>query len=853
MALEFKTETGPRLDTLEDLYPLSPLQQGMLFHTLESPESGVYFEQSVFTIEGRLDVVAFERAWQTVINRHSILRSSFLWQNLDTPVQAVYRRVDVPIEERDWRGSTAETQTQLLKEYLTGDRSSGFDLETAPLIRLALFRTDDEVYKFVFSRHHLILDRWSRSVVNREVFACYEAFRRNEDPALPKAHAYGDYISWIAAQDKDAAERYWRKKLKGLTASTTITNYEQRQDATEFGKNFDDQRIRLSQSDAERLRDVARQNKLTLSTVVQAAWAMLLARYTGTDDVVFGVTMSGRSAALPDIESRVGLFINTLPLRARVPLGATVIEWLRALQLQQQELQEYEYCSLLDIHRWSEIPAGEPLFQSLLVFENLPVSTRHKQGEDGLVIQGDRGYGSATGYPLTLIAAPGATLNLQLVYDRARFDAEFAGRMLLHLQTILDGIVAAPEQKLIDVPLLTAAETRLLDQSNDTQSPYDKELCGYQRIERQAALQPELIAVLNDDEQLTYAQLNGRANQLAHYLRTQGAAPETLVGVFLDRSVDMVVALLAIHKAGAAYVPLDPAFPKQRLSYMVQDAGVAILLTNSKLSGSLPDAEAIVVSIDTDSASISQQSDENLIPHSTAENLAYVIYTSGSTGKPKGVQIQHRSLTNFLVAMAREPGISSSDVLLAVTTLSFDIAGLELFLPLTTGARLVLVNAETAADAFDLKARIASSGATVMQATPATWRMLIDAGWGEANGLKVLCGGEALSSDLADELLRRGVTLSNMYGPTETTIWSTTCPVETAGRTVPIGRPIANPKVYVLAQAGHRVPGGVAGELHIGGAGLARGYLNLPALTAERFVPDPFSSVPGKRLYKTGD
>src|SRR5690242_18673328 len=256
----------------------------MLFHTLESPESGVYFEQSVFTIQGPLDVALFERSWQTVINRHSILRSSFLWRNLDTPVQAVYRRVDIAIEKQDWRGKAAEAQTQLLSEYLTLDRSSGFDLETAPLIRLALFRTEDDVHKFVFSRHHLILDRWSRSIVNREVFACYEAFRRNEDPILPKAHPYGDYISWIAAQDQHAAEAYWRKNLKGLTAPTTIAGYEQREDATEFGKNFDDQRIRLPQRNAERLKEFARQNKLTLSTVVQAAWAMLLARYAATNE-----------------------------------------------------------------------------------------------------------------------------------------------------------------------------------------------------------------------------------------------------------------------------------------------------------------------------------------------------------------------------------------------------------------------------------------------------------------------------------------------------------------------------------------------------------------------------------------
>ena len=851
MALEIKTESRAELENLEDLYPLSPMQQGMLFHTLEAPESGLYFEQSVFIIHGPLDVVSFERAWHTVIHRHTILRSSFLWQNLDTPVQAVYRRVEIPMEKQDWRERPAEVQDQLLQEYLAADRRRGFDPEKAPLIRLALFRTATDVHKFVFSRHHLVLDRWSRSIINTEVFACYEAFRRNEEPVLQEPRPYADYISWIAAQDQNAAEAYWRNNLKGLTAPTTIATYDQRADATQYGKKYDDQRIQLPQSDTERLREFARQNRLTLSTVIQAAWALLLARYSGDDDVLFGVTMSGRSAALRGIESMVGLFINTLPLRPRLSLDVTVIEWLRALQQQQQELQNYEYCSLIDIHKWSEIPPGQPLFQSLLVFENVPITARRERDNDGLVIRSDRTYGSATGYPLTLIAAPGANLNLQLVYDRARFDPEYAGRMLLHLQTILGRIVAGPNKKITNVSMVTAAEESLLDQWNRTERQYEKDVCVYQLIERQAAVQPDVVAVETEEKRLTYAELNARANQLARYLRTLGVTAETLVGVFLDRSVDMVVALLAIHKAGGAYVPIDPAFPKKRVSYMLEDADIAILLTNSSLSESLPGSKSRVVRVDTGWSLIAEESDKDLAPTATPENLAYVIYTSGSTGNPKGVQIEHRALANFLASVGREPGLGRQDVLLAVTTLSFDIAGLEIFLPLINGARLLIVNRETAADGFQLRDKIATSGATVMQATPATWQMLIDAGWHEGKGLKVLCGGEALSSDLANELLQRGVILWNMYGPTETTIWSTTGKVER--QPVSIGTPIANTQIYILDKGGNRVPPGVAGELHIGGDGLARCYLNLPEMTAERFVCDPFSTAPGRRLYKTGD
>jgi amino acid adenylation domain-containing protein len=853
MAVEITSpENRAEVENLEDLYQLSPMQLGMLFHTLEAPETGVYFEQSVSTIEGPLNPALFERAWQAVINRHSILRSAFLWQNLDSPVQLVHRRIDIAIDKQDWRDQPIELQNQLLDEYLSADRRRGFDVEQAPLIRLALFQTSNLVHKFVFSRHHLILDRWSRSIVNKEVFAYYDAFTRNEEPALDEPRPYGDYISWIAEQDQTAAQAYWRKNLKGLSSPTTIAARNLHPDESDRGRKFHDRRIQLSQAQSAVLRDFTRRNKLTLSTVVQAAWAVLLARYSGTDDVLFGVTVSGRTPALAGVESMVGLLINTLPLRTQLSFGAPVMDWLEALQRQQLELQNYEYSSLLDIHPWSEIPPGEPLFQSVLVFENLPVTARHERGDNTVVIRDDRTYGSATGYPLTLIATPAENLHLQLVYDCARFDAETVERMLVHLQTIIEGIIARPSQKIGEISIITPSEERLFEQWNDTTAVFE-DVCIYQLIERQSALRPAAIAVESDSAQLRYRELNSRANQLARHLRGMGVGPETLVGVFLERSVEMVVALLAIHKAGGAYVPLDPGFPAHRLSFMVEDADLRVLVTDASLAGALPSSAVSMVLIDNDWPKIAAASDEDLIPAVTPENLAYVIYTSGSTGNPKGVQIEHGALNNFLASMQREPGMTPGDVLLAVTTLSFDIAALEIFLPLITGARLIIAGAETAADGFQLREKLASSGATVMQATPATWQMLIDAGWREGTDLKVLCGGEALSIDLANELIARGATLWNMYGPTETTIWSTTCKLAPGRESVSIGRPIANTRVYILDRFGNRVPVGVAGELHITGAGLARGYLNRAELTAGSFISHSFSSEPDQRLYKTGD
>jgi amino acid adenylation domain-containing protein len=548
----------------------------------------------------------------------------------------------------------------------------------------------------------------------------------------------------------------------------------------------------------------------------------------------------------------VGLFINTLPLRAQVRFDTTVIDWLQSLQRQQLELQNYEYSSLLDIHGWSEIPADEPLFQSLLVFENLPVTARHERGDSSIAIRSDRTYGSATGYPLTLLATPATNLHLQLVYDSERFDAETIERMLAHLQMIIEGIIVDPNRKLSDVAMLTAAEEKLFEQWNDTSAVFE-DVCVHQLVERQAGLRPEAVAVESDSKQLRYGELNARANQLARHLRAMGVGPDTWVGVFLERSVDVVVALLAIHKAGGAYVPLDPAFPAQRLSFMAQDADLKVLLTETTLAHALPPSAASIVLVDDDWPKIARESDENLIPNVTPENLAYAIYTSGSTGNPKGVQIEHRGLTNFLLAMQREPGMTPDDVLLAITTLSFDITGLDIFLPLITGARVIIAHTETAADGFQLREKLASSGATVLQATPATWQMLIDAGWRDGRGLKGLCGGEALSIDLANELMARGVTLWNVYGPTETTVWCTTYKVERGVGPVYIGKPIANMRFYILDKFGNRVPVGVAGELHIAGVGLGRGYLNQPALTAASFISDCFSTEAGQRLYKTCD
>jgi amino acid adenylation domain-containing protein len=838
---------------LEDLYQLSPMQLGMLFHSIYAPGSGVFVSQSLFNISGKLDVAAFERAWQRVVERHAILRTSFLWEELEAPVQAVQRRISLPIEKQDWRDLDAGEQAKRLAGYFAADGKHEFDLTRAPLLRLALFQLADDAYKFLLSAHHILLDRWSRSVVQKEVFAFYKAFSRGEELHLERPRPYGEFIAWLGQQDKKTAETYWRSRLKGFSAPTSLVFDRRPADLAEENRHYDTERFQLSVQETDQLKALAREHKLTLNTFIQGVWSLLLSRYSSEEDVLFGVTVLGRPPSLRGVESMVGLFINTLPLRVQVPPEGAVWPWLKYLQEQQVSLQQYEHSSLIDIQGWSEIPRGLPLFNSFVVFENIPVSNTFQTDDGGLKIEHELGM-SSTGYPLAVLAFPGSNLRIGLTYDLARFEAEHVRQMAGHFRNLFRAIIADPKRKLSQLPLLTREEQRrILEQWNKTDTEYEKDSCIHQLFERQASRTPHAVAVQSEDQQLTYVELNDRSNRLAHYLRKRGVGHETRVAICVERSLEMMVGLLSILKAGAAYVPLDPAFPKERLAFMIADANVPVLLTQQHLRSALPSHQATVIALDSDWEMIARESAAEPTNGSTPEDLAYVIYTSGSTGKPKGVEISHRALTNFLCSVRQEPGLMAQDVMLSVTTLSFDIAALELYLPLITGARLVVVSRETAVDGNLLKEALVQSRATVVQATPATWKMLIDAGWTGNKQLKVLCGGDALSRELANRLFELVGSLWNMYGPTETTIWSTTCKIESTSGPVSIGRPLANTQVYLLDVALNPVPVGIVGELHIGGDGLARGYLNRPELTAQKFIPHPFSNDPDKRIYKTGD
>jgi amino acid adenylation domain-containing protein len=851
---------------IENIYELSPIQQGILFHSLYESESGAYFVQLSYGLRGMVNIAAFERAWQRVVAHHPPLRTSFHWEGLDKPLQVVHKKVQLPLEQLDWRGITPEEQQEKFQAFLLSDRQQGFNLSDESLLRLTLIRLGERHYHFVWSSHHIILDGWSGALVFKDFALLYEAFCRGEEIPLQSGDRFADYIAWLQQQDLSQAEAFWRQTLQGVTAPTPLTNLEVQSLSAQPEKYFE-QSLKLSPATTTTLKSWAKQHQLTLNTIVQGAWALLLSRYSGENEVVYGVTVSGRPVDLPAAESMVGIFINTLPLRVKLDAEMLLLPWLGQLQRQLLEIRQYEYTPLVEIQGWSEIPRGLPLFESILVFENYPVDRALSDWQKNLEIETLSAV-DRTNYPLTISVIPGSELEIRIAGDRSRFDTATMTRILGHFQTLLEGMAANPEMRLHELPFLTTGEKhQLLVEWNQTQLEFPQR-CIHQLFEAQVEKTPDAVAVVFADQSLTYQQLNQRANQLARYLQKLGVGAEVPVCICVDRSIEMVVGLLGILKAGGAYVPLDPTYPLERLKYIQQDVRSAlafgnakgerssaslspVLLTQMQLTAQMSSQSAQVVCLDTDWEEIKQQTPENLATATKSNNLAYVIYTSGSTGQPKGVEIAHSNVVNFLSAMQQSVRLNQQDVLLAVTTLAFDIAALEIFLPLTIGARVVVASREVASDGVQLSALLNNSQATVMQATPATWRILLSVGWQGSKHLKILCGGEALSRQLANQLLPQCHQLWNLYGPTETTIWSTVEQVEWDEDIVPIGRPIGNTYIYILDNNLQPTPIGVPGELYIGGAGVARGYWQRPELTAQRFITHSFQ--PDQRLYKTGD
>lgn len=836
-----------------DVFEMTPVQSGMLFHSLKAPESGTYFEQCWCVLEGPLDLEAFKAAWRRVIGRHDVLRSECHWVDLDRPVQVVYDEAEPDWHIDDWAHLDTPEQEKTFAAWLEADRRRGFQLDKAPLLRFSVIRLGKDRHRFLWSFHHLLMDGWCSSLLVGEMLKAYAG--HDLPPAPPP---YRRYIDWRAGQDIDAARAYWSH---ALADAPDDASFGLERGAGEQADAVFEIREALDAETMSRLVTIARRERLTLATVLQGAWALLLSRYGGKDDVVFGTVLAGRPAELPGSETMVGLFLNTVPLRVDTAPTRKLFDWLRDLQAGHREREQHGHAALSDIQRWSGAGANRPLFETLLIVENLPLSMQDAFARETSTLSlSDPGSYERTNYPIALRIFPGEQTVLALTVDQGRLSPADARRALRHYGALLSAFAARPDARLGELDILLPQErARLLEMGRGRAAPSAPPV--HEQVFARAAGAPQKTAVVYTgaagDVALSYHDLAGRVGALAVRLRTHGVGRGSIVAVCLDRSPDLLCALLATMQAGAAYLPIDPDYPAERIAYMLEDSGTALVLADRASAGRVRFPQAIpVVSLDEPGI---VESDNVLAPAPLdADDLAYILYTSGSTGLPKGVAIRHGALSNFIQAMAHQPGITADDRLLALTTIGFDIAGLELFGPLAQGGTVILTDGSASRDGAHLVDLIGRMRPSLMQATPAGWRMLVEAGWKGDPDLRILCGGEALDSRLAAQLLDRGRELWNLYGPTETTIWSAAAKVEPgmlAGAGVPVAGPIDRTELYVLDACGALVPVGVAGELHIAGAGLSPGYWGKPGLTAERFVPNPYrmNADDGLHLYRTGD
>ncbi len=876
---------------IENIYALSPLQQGLLFHALYSPRAGMYIVQRALKFSGQFEVASFMQAWQDLIARHAILRTAFVWEGVSEPVQLVYRTGRFPFHQLDWRGLPEQEQRERLEQLMLSERKHDFDLTQPSLLRLFLIQLQENSYYFVENFHHLLLDGWSSAQLQQELFSTYIAYSQEDTLSLEPVRPYRDYIAWLKQQDSGKAERFWRQKLQGITSPTALpferegqvgaTPPTMNRGATAQGATgcpeqenvYQRRQMELSPELTSQLQTLARQWQITLNTLLQGAWAFLLSRYSRECDVVYGITVAGRPTDLPGSDRMVGLFINTLPMRVHVPEHASFADWLKQLQEEQAEVQQYEYCPLVQIQGWSDVPRNLPLFNSLFVFEN------YRTGAMGLGSQPERRLAvdqlysiEQTNYPLTIVVEPGAMLSLQVMYEASRFSAKAAERILGHLRTILEGLVDQPQKRLIDTSYLTTAERHLLiNQPNETATAYPRTQTIHRLFTQQVLRHSGAVAVEYGEEKLTYGELNARANRLAHYLQSLGVQAGDLVALYMERSIDLIVALLGILKAGGAYVPLDLSYPAERLAFMLADTAAPVLITHSTLSESLPPYQGELIRLDSDWPTIARYPALEPEEQITAEYPAYVIYTSGSTGVPKGVWVPHKGVvrlvceTNYMDYNARERIAQMSNV-------SFDAATFEIWGALLHGACLIGISRDISLSLQDLARYIEQRQVSTLFVTTALFNQIARTVPTLFRTVgTVMFGGEAVDPQWVRTILQQGAPqrLLHVYGPTESTTyatWHKVVEVSEQATTIPIGQPLSNTTCYVLDENLRPVAPGTPGELYIGGDGLALGYLKRPEITAERFVPHPFvgashdeagsygaSVQPGARLYRTGD
>ena len=833
-------------------YELTPLQAGMLFHTLKEPHSGIYVEQYCCTFTGSLKPDLLKKAWELLVQHHPVLRTSFSWVDLEQPLQQINEGVPIEWQVEQAGGRSAVEISQRIETYLQEDRIKGFQLDEPPLLRVGLFELGDGSHRFIWSFHHIICDGWSSTRIIQELVAEYHALGQGRTAFERQERPFRDFVSWISDQDHSRAKQFWEKELAGATSPTPLPTYWVDPQRQGYGRHA----LTLSADFTSSLDAVARSRRLTVNTIIQGAWALLLHFYSGEEDIIYGSTVSGRPPYFEGAQTMVGLFINTLPVRIKIEQDSSFSEWLANLLEKQIRTRDHEISSLVDIQKWSEFQSGVPLFDSIVVFENVP--TGHAGSGIPTEISIDQvEYREQSNFPISIIALPGEQLTLVAFYQKTFFSDDHIQRLLSHLKTIVEQFVESPDQRLGSLSLLLPQEQQQLFawQGQTSVSPLNGTILH--RFEQQAVQQAEKYALCCGSDRLSYDELNRRANRVAHYLISQRFDKNSCHGIYMERAVDMIVALLAVLKSGTAYVPLDPDYPESRINHMLGDACPASVLTLERLAPVLANYEIPIICIDAEHLGIDTHSGDNPKIRLESDDLAYVIYTSGSTGTPKGVMITHGNLYNSTNERIKYYSETPERFLL-LSSISFDSSVAGIFGTLCRGGTLYIPEQQKYRDVRYLADLIDSCRISQILAIPSLYDHLLKFHPEKITSLStIIVAGETCEQDLvqAHQSYLPTAKLFNEYGPTEATVWSTVYKCNDAESTapVPIGRPIGNTTIFVLDKKLRQVPPGVAGELYLGGASISPGYLNRPKQSADRFIDIELKGLETQRVYKTGD
>ncbi len=833
--------------------PLSFAQQRLWFLDQFDPQSCAYNVARAFRLRGSLHTDALRQALNAIVERHEVLRTTFTQVNGEA-IQVIGEASPVSLQIIDLRGIAAEAREEKVRELMAAEATRPFNLASDLMLRATLLRLHQREHILVLMTHHIASDGWSKAVLFNELAAFYNATLKNEPAAVPELRIqYADFASWQREWVKGKLLQnqlsYWKQQLEGAPSLLELpTDYLRPPvqgfvGATECGT--------LPAELLQKIRALSQREGTTVFMTLLAAFQVLLSRYSRQEEIVVGTPIAGRTR--PELEPLIGDFINMLAIRTHLAADISFREFLgnvRETALQAYDNQDLPFEKLVEEIEHGRDMSRTPVFQAIFILETAPPAPPAMHGLEVELLEFDPP--TAKNDLILMLAEEASGLKAKLEYRTELFAKTTAERFLRHYRTLLESIATNVGQPSTRLSILAQAEReQVVTTWNQTESSQPPDGCIHQLFEAQCVRSPEAIAVQFHEQQLSYGELNRRANQLAHHLRRLGVRPDSRVGVCVERSAEMMVALLGILKSGGAYVPLDPAYPRARLGFMLQDSGADVLLTQENWRESLPSTGVQVVCMDRDWREISREPSANPHSEASASNLCYVIFTSGSTGQPKGVQLEHRNVVNFLNSTRRLFALGQSDTYLGVASMSFDASVLDFYLPLTVGAKLVIVESSLVRDANALAHALAQTGITAMHATPSTWRSLLEAGWRGDKKIKILSGGEALAWDLARVLLSCGSALWNLYGPTETGVYSAIHRVTESDGAVLVGRPVDNTQIYILDPHQQPVPIGVPGEICIGGAGVARGYLQRPELTAEKFVTHPFR--PGERMYRTGD